>query len=105
MQYIFRVFNPSPQLTIRVVSHLVQAHELFHSSLAGKLNYPLLCVQQNLAEIKEIHLENAVTQSKHDRVFGLQPLPHIDQVLSMLGSFFRKIFEILACFVLMDVIN
>ena len=57
--------------------HFTQHHLSLLTALAGKFYHTMLSVQEDLAAIEEVYLEDVVAQSKHYRMFCLQPLFYV----------------------------
>lgn len=84
VEYLLGVGNPAGHLILLGVEDVGECFVCGLAFFGGEHHSLLLSLEQDLAVVKEVHLEQLIAQPEHYRMTGLQPLLHVHELLERL---------------------
>ena len=81
IQYFLRVFDSPGHFILLRLEHIRKHFISLLAFFAGKHNCFLGSMQQNLAVVEEVDLEQFIAETEHNGVSGFQPLFDVDKLV------------------------
>jgi hypothetical protein len=89
VEYLFGVLDPACHFGVFGLEGFGEGFIGLSAFLTGKQHSFFISIEQDLAVIKEVDLEDFIAESEHDGMFCFEPLLYVDELVVFLVGGFR----------------